>query len=68
MKQRFAGLSAKDYEFKNLDGSVNRKVIALRMGGKPVGFIEYDTARQFVDLVHDLCDAHEKQQREGNAQ
>ncbi len=56
---RFAGLKARDYEFRNPDGTTDRHVIALFMGNKKVGFMEYDTARRFVDQIHDLCDAHE---------
>ena len=61
--KRFSGLKARDYEFKNEDGSTNRHVIALFMGTKKVGFMEYDTARHFVDRIHDLCDEHEAKLR-----
>lgn len=59
---KFRGLRAKHYDFKQQDGS-SRPVIAIYAGAKPMGFIEYDTARRFVDVIHDLCDAHERQQR-----
>lgn len=61
--KRFAPLKARDYEFRNSDGTTDRRVIALYMGNRQVGFMEYDTARAFVDVVHDLCDDHERAQR-----
>lgn len=60
--KRFAGLKARDYKFLHADGS-SRQVIALYMGDRKVGFMEYSTARQFVDVIHDLADAHEAQKR-----
>lgn len=63
MSKQFAGFTAKNYRFE--DGDNTRDVIALYAGGKRAGFMEYDTARQFVDKIHDLCDAHDTKQREG---
>lgn len=60
MKRRFAGLKARDYEFRYPDGTIDRHVIALYMGDRKVGFMEYDNARQFVDVIHDLCDANDR--------
>lgn len=63
MSKRFTGLKARNYKFLHGDGS-SRDVIALYAGSRNVGFMEYDTARKFVDRVHDLCDDHERKMRE----
>ncbi len=59
MKRKFGGMKARDYEFKNHDGTTERHVIVLYAGDKRVGFIEYDTAYALVNKVHDLTEAHE---------
>lgn len=61
--KRFAEPKARNYELRIEDGTTDRHVIALSMGNKKVGFIEYDTARKFVDRIHDLCDHHDRNQR-----
>lgn len=63
MSNKFTGLKARNYEFRNDDNT--RDVIQIMAGNKHVAFIEYDTARTFVDRIHDLADAHETQQQEG---
>lgn len=63
MRKRFTGLKARDYQFKNDDGTTDRHVIALYMGDRKLGFMEYDTARSFVDKIHDMCDEHEREER-----
>ncbi len=63
MSTRFNGPRAKNYLFRTPEGE--RAVIAIYAGPKKLGFIEYDTARRFVDQIHDLCDEHEQQLREG---
>lgn len=63
--KRFAGLSAKDYEFKNADGTTDRHVIALYAGAKRVALLEYSTAYKFVHRIHDLTETHDA--RKGQA-
>lgn len=65
MHQKFAGFKARDYEFRNDDGTTDRHVIVIYAGSTRVGFMEYETARKFVDKIHDLCDTHDREQREG---
>ena len=60
--KRFAGLSAKDYEFKKEDGTTDRHVIAIYAGSKRVALLEYDTAYKFVHRIHDLAETHDHQQ------
>lgn len=62
--KRFAEPKARNYELRIEDGTVARDVIVLYMGNRKVGFIEYDSARKFVDRIHDLCDHHDRNQRE----
>lgn len=62
MNKKFTGFKARNYEFR--DDENTRDVIVLFAGSKKVGFMEYSTSRQFVDLIHDLCDKHETRLRE----
>lgn len=62
MTKRFTGIKARKYDFRIQDGS-SRPLIALYAGTKAIGFMEYDTARHFVDRIHDLCDEHEAKLR-----
>lgn len=61
MVRRFGGLKPRDYEFVNPHDS--RKVIALFAGGKPIAFIEYPDAYEFVNTIHDLAEAHERKEQ-----
>ena len=58
MIQRFAPLKARNYQFRLEDGS-SREVLAIYAGNKRVCFMEYDTAYDFVNRVHDLTETHE---------
>ena len=60
--KRFNALKAWDYTFHHDDGT-SRKVIALTRGDQKLGFMEYSTARSFVDRIHDLCDEHDAEKR-----
>ena len=64
MHQKFAGFKARDYEFRNDDGTTGRHVIVIYAGTKRVGFIEYEAARKFVNRINGLCDAHETRERD----
>lgn len=59
MIRKFIAVQPAKYEFR--DGKNTRDLIAIYSGGKRVCFIEYSAAREFVDQMHDLCDAHEAQ-------
>lgn len=61
MSKAFSGMKARNYRFE--DGENTRDVIQIYVGGKRAGFMEYDTARKFVDTIHDLADAHDTRQR-----
>jgi hypothetical protein len=61
---RFARPTAHPYLFKDQAGNA-RPVIALHFGDRVI-YTEYSTARKLVDQIHDLCDDHERTQREGN--
>lgn len=65
MDKRFARFKARDYEFKNDDGSTDRHVIVLYAGGKRIGLMEYEHAYAFVHKIHDLAEAHEKSEQGG---
>ncbi len=62
MSNKFTGLKARNYEFRNNDNT--RDVIQIMAGSQHVAFIEYDTARTFVDRIHELCDTHETIERQ----
>lgn len=62
MTKRFEGVGAKTYIFR--EGEEERPVVAIYIGGRRAGFIEFDAARRLVDRIHDLCDDHERQLRE----
>lgn len=64
MSKVFSRFKARDYEFRNDDGTTDRKVIVIYAGTQRVGFLEYEHARRFVDVIHDLTDQYEQQQRE----
>ncbi len=59
MGQKFGRLGVRSYTFRESDGKA-REVIAVFAGSRRVAFLEYSTARRFVDQVHDLCDDHER--------
>ncbi|KUF06769.1 hypothetical protein [Leucobacter sp. G161] len=60
MHQKFSGFKARDYEFRNDDGTTDRHVIVIYMGVKRAGFMEYADAYKFVNRIHDLTEAHER--------
>ena len=53
---------ARHYKWRGSDGNVE-PVIRID-AGKGFAIIDYHQARRLVDQVHDLCDEHERQQRE----
>ena len=64
MQRKFGGFKARDYEFRNDDGTTDRHVIVIYAGDKRVGFMEYADAYKFVHRIHDLTEAHDRRKEQ----
>lgn len=62
MTSRFRNPQVRAYDWRDPHGATPM----IRIDNGPVFImLHYDDARHVVDQVHDLCDEHERQQREG---
>lgn len=57
MNAQFQRATASHYTFRESHG--DRELIALYIGGKRAGFVDYDAARRLADRINALCDENE---------